>query len=117
MTSPYFPFSVTMTLVKRVLSGTTDAYGNDVYTEQNVTVPNCVFQPGGSGENLSFADQTNTTDTVFLPAGTDVTYLDAIIYGNDKYEVVGVPSKWQSLFSGRVSPIRVDVNKVSGVTA
>jgi hypothetical protein len=106
-----------MTLVKRVLSGAVDAYGNDVYTEQNVTVPNCVFQPGGSGENLAFADQTNTNDSVFLPAGTDVTYLDAIIYKGIKFEVTGVPNQWTSPFSGRVSPIRVEVNKISGVTA
>lgn len=115
MTSPSFPYSVTMTLVKRVLSGNVDQYNNDVYVEQSYDVSNCVFQPGGSGEIVAFAEQTNTTDTVFLPYGTDVTYLDAIIYNGIKYEVVGVPAVWQSPFSGRVSPIRVDVNKVSGV--
>lgn len=115
-TSPAFPYSVPMTLVKRVLSGTTDAYGNDVYTEQNFTIPNCIFQPGGSSESLVFQDQTNTTDTIFMPYGTDVTFQDAIIYNGVKYEVVGVPSVWTSPFSGRVSPIRIDVNKVSGVS-
>jgi hypothetical protein len=105
-----------MTLVKRVLTDTQDAYGNDVYTEQNIQVANCVFQPGGSSENLVFADQTNTNDSVFLPFGTDVTYLDAIIYHGVKYEVTGVPNQWTSPFSGRVSPIRVEVNKISGVT-
>lgn len=118
MTSPIFPYAVTMTLVKRVLQpGVVDERGNDVYVEQNVDVPNCVFQPGGSSENLAFADQTNSTDNVYLPEGTDVMYLDAIIYNGVKYEVVGVPLHWRSPFSGRVSPIRVDVNRVTGVTA
>jgi hypothetical protein len=117
MTSPYFPFSVTMTLVKRVLTGTQDAYGNDVYTEKNIQVSNCVFQPGGSSENTSFADQSNTSDTIYVPYGTDVTYLDAIIYNGIKFEITGVPNQWVSPFSGRVSPIRVEVSKIEGVTA
>jgi hypothetical protein len=106
-----------MTLVKRIPTGTQDSYGNDVYTEQNFQIPNCVFQPGGSSENLSFADQSNTSDTIYMPYGTDVTYLDAIIYNGITFEVTGVPNQWVSPFSGRVSPIRVEVTTISGVTA
>jgi len=105
-----------MTLIKRAVSGQ-DAYGNDTYTETQVNVDYCVFQPAGSNENLIFTDQISTTDTIFMPFGTDVTALDAIDYNGDRYEVVGDPGEWVSPFSGRVSPIRVSVSIVKGVSA
>jgi len=117
MSSPWFPYSVSMTLVKRVLSATPDSYGNDVYTETKTTVLDCVFQPAGSTENLVFTDQVATTDTIFMPYGTPVGYLDAIEYAGNRYEVTGEPSVWVSPFSGRVSPIRISVSKITGVTA
>jgi len=100
-----------------VLSGTVDEYGNDIYIDKNVSVSNCVFQPGGSSESLAFADQVDTTDTIFMPYGTDVAPLDAIVYDGETFEVTGIPSEWVSPFSGRVSPIRINVRKVSGVSA
>jgi hypothetical protein len=115
MTSPVFPFSVTMTLIKRILSGTQDEYGNDVYNETRITVRNCVFAPSGSSESLVFQDQVSTTDTIFMPAGTDVSPLDAIEWNGNVYEVTGEVSAWTSPFSGRVSPIRVDVTRIKGV--
>jgi hypothetical protein len=114
--SPIFPYGVTVTLVKRTLAGQ-DANGNDVYTEKNIQVPNTVFVPSGASENLIFADQTNTTEVFYVPWGTDVNALDAIIFQGDEYEVQGIPSQWVSPFSGRPSPIRVNAVKVSGVSA
>lgn len=115
MTSPYFPYGVTVTLVKRTLSGQ-DANGNDVYTEKTLQVSNTVFVPGGASENLVFADQTSTTEQFYVPWGTDVNAYDAIVFQGDTYEITGVPSKWMSPFSGRVSPIRVNAIKISGVS-
>jgi hypothetical protein len=106
-----------MTLIRRTLSGTQDEYGNDVYNETPSTIYGCVFVPASSGESLVFQDQVNTTDTIFMPAGTVVSPLDAIEYNGDKYEVMGKPSAWTSPFSGRVSPIRINVNKITGVSA
>jgi hypothetical protein len=113
MSMPYMPFAVPMTLLKRAVSGQ-DEYGNDTYTETPVTIQQCVFQPAGSTENLIFADQVSTTDTIFMPGGTDVSALDAIQYNGDTYEVTGAISAWTSPFSGRISPIRINVLLVSG---
>jgi hypothetical protein len=116
MTFPVFPYGVNMTLIKRYVSGQ-DSYGNDVYSETPMVIGNCVFQPAGSTENLIFTDQVNTTDTIFMPYGTPVGPLDAIEYNGDRFEVIGEISSWVSPFSGRTSPIRVNVNKVTGVAA
>jgi hypothetical protein len=113
--SPIFPYGVTVTLVKRILSGQ-DANGNDTYTEKTLQVSNVVFVPGGASENLTFADQTNTIEQFYLPWGTDVNTYDAIIFQGIEYEIQGVPSQWVSPFSGRPSPIRVTAVKVSGVS-
>jgi hypothetical protein len=88
-----------------------------VLTETRVKVYNCVFVPAGSSESLAFQDQVATTDTIFMPAGTNVTALDAIEYNGDTYEINGEPSAWTSPFSGRVSPIRINVSRISGVAA
>lgn len=114
MTSPVFPFSVTMTLIKRSVMDQ-DAYGNDIYLETPVTVTNCVFTPAGSSESLNFQDQVSTSDTIFMPAGTDVGPLDAIEWNGNRYEVTGEISAWTSPFSGRVSPVRINVSKIAGV--
>jgi hypothetical protein len=106
-----------MTLIRRTPSGTLDEYNNDVLAETRVTVYNCVFVPAGSFENTVLQDQVSTTDTIFMPAGTVVTALDAIEYDGDVYEINGEPSAWTSPFSGRVSPIRINVSRISGVAA
>lgn len=113
--SPIFPYGVTVTLVKRILAGQ-DANGNDVYTEKTLQVPNTVFVPSSSSENIVFADQTNTIEQFYVPWGTDVNAYDAIIFQGIEYEIMGVPSQWVSPFSGRPSPIRVNATKISGVS-
>jgi hypothetical protein len=113
MTYPSFAYAETMTLVKRSVSGQDD-YGNDIYDETPITVDQCVFQPAGSSEGLIFADQVSTSDTIFMPYGTDVSALDAIDFDGERYEVTGDVSSWESPFSGRTSPIRVAVTRVTG---
>jgi hypothetical protein len=113
MTYPNFPYPETMTIVKRVVSST-DEYGNNVLSETSKIVSQCVYTPGGSNENLVFADQVSTTDVFYVPEGTDIDALDAIQYNGSTYEVSGAPSHWRSPFSGHVSPVRVSVTLVSG---
>jgi hypothetical protein len=113
--SPVFPYGVTVTLVKRTISGQ-DANGNDTYTEKTLQVSNVVFVPAGASEILTFADQTNTIEQFYLPWGTDVGAYDAIIFQGIEYEIQGTPSLWVSPFSARPSPIRVTAVKISGVS-
>jgi hypothetical protein len=105
---------LTVTVVNRVPSGTTDEFGNDVYTEVSNDISGCSVQPASSRENLNFGDQLTSGIVVFLPFGTDVNYIDAIIWNGDKYEVTGVPDTWTSPFTGHTAPVRVDGMLIKG---
>lgn len=110
-----FTYGPTVTLVQRTVSGK-DEYGNDTYSEVQTDIPNCVFVPSSSTEIIQFTDQVATSVTVFVPYGTDVDYLDAVIVGGIRYEVQGEPSVWMSPFSGHTSPIQINANRVLGVS-
>jgi hypothetical protein len=99
--------------VRRVVTGTDD-FNNDVYGESTQDVSNCSVQPSSSRENLNLSDQLSSRITVFVPYGTDVSYIDAIIVGDNKYEVTGSPDVWVSPFSGRTSPIRIEGSLIEG---
>jgi hypothetical protein len=107
------PNGATVTLVRRSVSGQ-DEFGNDVYSETTEDVGSCSIQQGSSRETLSFTDQVVTGVILFIPYGTDLTYLDAFIYNGVKFEVSGDPDVWQSPWSGNTAPIRVYGTKVKG---
>lgn len=110
------PYGQTVTLVRRIPAGTDD-YGNDTYTEVTENIPLCSVQPDVSTETIQFTDVVTSGITVFLPYGTDVTYLDAVIPADGiKYEIQGDPSHWVSPFSGHAAPIQVRATKVKGVS-
>jgi hypothetical protein len=116
MTYPSLANGLTVTLVRRTLTGTQDEFGNDEYTSTNVDVWPCSVQPSTSREVISFTDQMSRTITAFLPSGTDVEYLDALIWNGDTYEVTGNPDTWQSPFSGHTAPVRVEATLVEGAS-
>lgn len=111
-----FPYSQTVILLRRVLSGQ-DELGNDTYTDTPVQVSDCVVQPAGSSENMQFTDQVSTDIAVFMPYGTDVGPLDALVINSTKYEINGIPQQWRSPFSGHTSPIQVSAAMVTGVSS
>jgi len=113
MTFPSFNNGVTVTLVRKTVTGQ-DEFGNDVYTSTNVDVWPCSVQPAASREVLAFADQITAQITVFFPSNADITYVDAIIWNGNQYEITGVPDQWQSPFSGHISPIRIDGTLIEG---
>lgn len=110
-----FPYSVSVTLVHRVLSGL-DQYNNDVYTDDPVTVSGVVFAPTGSFEDVQFTDQVTTSVTFYLPFGTAVGPLDAIIYNGIKYEIRGEPQVYRSPFSNNTAPVEVRAAAISGAS-
>jgi hypothetical protein len=106
-----FPFGQTVTLVKRVKSGT-DAFGNDVFSTTSVDVLGA-FTPGGSSEQVQGQDVVITQPTVYLPAGTDVSAVDAIDVAGDRYEVDGSPNDWRNPFTGWRPGVEVKLKRVS----
>lgn len=110
-----FPYSQTITLVQRVLSGQ-DEYGNDTYTDNPVEVSNCIVQPASSNENDQWTEQISTDITVFVPYGTEVSALDALLINGTEYEIQGIPQQWLSPFSGNTSPTQVRASQVTGAS-
>lgn len=100
----YTPFGQAIVLVKRVKTGT-DEFGDAVYTDTTTTVLGG-FSPGGSVEAN---DQTVTQPTVYLPAGTDVAWLDAVQVGATTYEVDGSPNEWIHPLTGWHAGIAVQL--------
>lgn len=112
---PNFPYGVTVTVVSRTLTGKDD-YGNDVYEDATFDVPFCSVQPGGTNETTQFTDQLSSEIVAYLPYGTDVEFLSALIVNGITYEVQGKPNVWESPFSGNTAPVEVRATKVSGVS-
>lgn len=104
-----------VTIRHRVVAGQ-DEYGNDTLSFTEVQVGPCSIQPTSSGEQIAFTDQVTTGVMVFMPYGTNVSFLDAIIIDDVEYEVRGDPENWKSPFSGNTSPVRVMGHLVKGAS-
>lgn len=113
MSYPSFNNGRTVTLIHRVVTGK-DEYGNDVYGYTEEQVGPCSIQQSASREAINFTDQVTTGILVFLPWGTQIGYLDAMIVDGTKYEVSGDPDLWISPFSGHTAPVRVTGTLVKG---
>lgn len=116
MSFPSLPYGKMVTILHRKLSGT-DEFGNDVYTSTPEQVGPCAVQQGSSRENIAFNDQVITNLIAFLPYGTTVGYLDAIVVDGVQYEIDGDPDVWVSPFSGHTAPVRVEARIVKGASA
>jgi hypothetical protein len=113
---PALPHGVTVTVVLRQLAGTQDEYGNDEYTETQQDVFPCAVHPAATTETYIMTEELTDDITVFLPAGSAVDYLSAIIWEGTRYEVQGRPNRWTSPFSGRISPVQVQCHRQTGVS-
>lgn len=112
---PALPNGQYVTLRHRVVAGQ-DEYGNDTLSFTEVQVGPCSIQQTTSGEQISFTDQVATSVMVFMPYGTNVDYLDAVIIDGVEYEVIGDPEQWVSPFSGHTAPVRVTGQLVKGAS-
>jgi len=112
---PALPNGQYVTLRHRVVAGQND-YGNDTYAFTEVQVGPCSVQPTTTREAVSFTDQVATNVLVFMPYGTDVGYLDAMIIDGVEYEIIGQPDGWISPFSGHTAPVRVSGQIVEGAS-
>lgn len=101
-----------VTIVRRVKNGT-DSFGNDAWTEVRTDVLG-LFNPGSSAEQVQGQDILTVQPSVYLPAGTDVAYIDRVEYGGASYEVDGLPTSWVSPFSSWQPGVEVKLRRVTG---
>jgi hypothetical protein len=93
-----------------------DEYNNDTYAFTEVQVGPCSVQQTSSQEAINFTDQVTKSVLVFMPYGTNVGYLDAMIINDIEYEIIGQPDSWVSPFSGHTAPVRVVGQIVEGAS-
>lgn len=110
---PAFSYGETVVLVRRVRSGR-DVYGDDVFTESETTLTGVPAWPTSSREDVQGADTIFDLVTVYLPAGTDVESIDAVLVYGGRYEVVGQPQPFVSPFSGFNPGLPVSLERVTG---
>lgn len=107
--------NATVTVITRTVTGQDD-YGDDIYGETTTAVDG-VFAPGGSSELVQGQDTVVYKPTVYLPAGTAVSPVDAVEINGQRYTVDGQPNDWSGLSpSGWVPdfPIVVQLERVTG---
>lgn len=108
-----YPYGTVVTLVKRT-KGPPDSFGNDTWVTTTVDVIAQAFDPGISSEQVQGQDVLTTQPKVFLPPGTDVSYLDAVIINGEQSEVDGSPSQPISPFTGWQPGVIVKLKRVTG---
>lgn len=106
-----FPFGEPITLL---INGTpsADDVGDPVPAQTQVTVTGA-FNPGISAEEAA-TGTGSTQPTVYLPPGTDVSWIDAVQVRGVTYQVDGSPNDWSSPFTGTAFGVVV---KLRGVLA
>ena len=107
-----FPFGETITLVRRTVTGQ-NGDGNDVYGE-TLTDVSGAFDPAVGFERTQGMDQVESQPQVYLPAGTVVASVDAVIVRGLRFEVDGTANVWNSPFTGWSAGVAVPLKRVTG---
>lgn len=106
------PFARTVTLIRRT-KGTPDSFGNDTWTEANVSVKAVVGIVNG-GEQEQGRDTSTKTCPVYLPAGTAVAHIDAVLIDGERWEIQGTPTVYQHALTGWTPGVEINCRRVTG---
>ena len=104
-----FSYGEPITLLANGAS-TPDEYGDPIPT-QTSTVVLGAFDPGLSAENEA-QDTATAQPTVYLPPGTDVSWIDAVQVRGTTYQVDGSPNSYTSPFTGATFGVVVKLRAV-----
>lgn len=105
-----FPFGTPVTLVKNG-AATTNRFGDPVPSQDSSVTVLGAFSPGGSVE-VAGQDVADTQPTVYLPPGTDVSWVDAVTVDGVTYQVDGSPNEWVSPFTGKAFGVAVKLSAI-----
>lgn len=103
----------TVILLRSQVTGRDDR-GNDVRTTTEIPVGGCAWVPTSTTENVQGADQVTADAEVYMPAGTQVSPEDQVVYQGITYDVMGAPEAWSSPFTGIAGPVKVQLKVVTG---
>lgn len=109
MTAPY---RRQVTVVRRT-KGTPDAMGNDTWTEAAQVVPAVVGIVNGSEQDAG-RDTAVKRVPVYLPAGTTVSHIDAVVIDGERWEIDGVPTSYEHALTGWRPGVEINCKRVTG---
>jgi hypothetical protein len=105
--------STPVTISRKIASGKTDEYGDEIPEVETVQAVGELQQQ--KREERGDQGEVSTTDWVlFLPAGTDIRTGDAVTIGVDQYQMVGDPWAVKNPRAGDISHIEASVRRVAG---
>lgn len=107
-----FPTGEPITLLRNG-AATENRFGDPVPSQADPVVVLGAFDPGGSSEDSS-QDTAATQPEVYLPPGTDVSWVDAVQIDGVTYQVDGPPRPLSSPFTGTAFGVIV---KLRGILA
>jgi hypothetical protein len=99
------PFTQTVMLVRRTKGGQ-DSFGNDTFTEAASPVQAVVALRTGT-EQSSGRESLSERLSVYLPAGTNLSYLDAVLVAGERWEVDGDPTAYTHALTGWTPGVEV----------
>jgi hypothetical protein len=82
-------------------------------TPVSVTLTGCRVQPISSDEVMDNRYESDVRFRLLAPLGSDVTFLDRIVYGTTTYEVAGAPEPHRSPL-GSANHDEIPLRRVSG---
>lgn len=82
-------------------------------TPATVSITGCRVQPLSSLEVMDNRYESDVTFRLLAPLGSDVTFLDRIVYGSTTYEVAGAPLSHRSP-SGAAQHDEIPLRLVTG---
>ncbi len=93
---------------------TDDEMGQPVPETTESTVSGLV-QPHSTHEMVDHrsAGSPIGSHVIFLPSGTDITNKDSIVYGDERYQVIGEPRAFRY---GNLAHIEVDAERIGDAT-
>jgi hypothetical protein len=105
-------FTKTVTLVRRT-KGPVDKFGNDTFVDSASPVVAVVGIING-GEQVQGRDTATMRVPLYLPPGTVVTHLDAVIMDGERWEIDGVPTRYQHALTGWTPGVEINCRRVTG---
>lgn len=112
MTRSFYTDSVT----RQRAAVTTDARNNDELdwtSPTTLSITGCRVQPISSTEVMENRYESDVHFRLLAPLGSDVTFLDRIVYGSTTYEVAGAPESHRSP-TGAASHDEIPLRLVTG---
>lgn len=109
VSTPFLGKRRTVFVIVRTKTGERDAYGNDLLTESEAEVDDCLIAPTASNEDNTDADRLVDSATIYNMTGTwpdDSTLNRVRLPDNSMWEIDGAPQRWPGAIGGVVVQLR-----------